>query len=80
MTSPPVEASLIMLATLGRLGRRIEATLVRQKTLQTAKREMPNYPGPALDDWRHIIVRMRGNPGEAEVEHVMESLRLAGWE
>jgi hypothetical protein len=41
---------------------------------------MPNYPGPALDDWRHIIVRMRGNPGEAEVEHVMESLRLAGWE
>ena len=80
MTSPPVEASLVMLATLGRLGRRIEATLVRQQMLEAAEQEMPNYPGPGLEDWRHIIVRMRGNPEKVEIEHVMESLRLAGWE
>ena len=79
MTSPPVEASLITLATLGRLGRRIEATLVLKKMLAAAEKEMPNYPGPGLDDWREIIIRMRGNPDEAELEHVMESLRLAGW-
>ena len=79
MTSPPVEASLVMLATLGRLGRRIEATLVRQNMLQAAEKEMPNYPGPGLEDWREIIIRMRGNPDDAEIDHVMESLRLAGW-
>ena len=69
-----------MLATLGRLGRRIEATLVRQNMLEAAEKEMPNYPGPGLEDWREIIIRMRGNPDDAEIDHVMESLRLAGWE
>ena len=80
MTSPPNEARITLLAALGHLGRKDEAAPVLQAMLASARQEMPNYPGDRLEDWQPIINRMRGDPSREEFEHVIEGLRLAGWQ
>jgi TolB-like protein len=80
MTSPPNEARFLMTAAYARLGRKDDALRSRDEFLESARREMPNYPGDALDSWTPIFSRMLGNVIDEELEYVLESLRLAGWD
>jgi TolB-like protein len=79
MMSPPIEARLIMVAVLARLGRRDEAVPVLESIFRSAETEMPHDPGRRLEDWIPIVRRMRGDPPPRELEHFLESLRMAGW-
>jgi len=80
MTSPPNEARFLMVAALSKLGRKDDALRLRDEFLECAKQEMPNYPGEALDDLSPIFSRMLGNVDSDELEYVLGSLRLAGWD
>ena len=80
MTSPPNEARYVLIAALGRIGRIEEALQVREKFFELAREEMPNYPGEKLLDWEPIIRRMQGSHSSEDHEHLLESLKLVGWD
>ena len=80
MLSPPNEARYILVAALGRLGRIDEAKRVREELFSQARNEMPQFPGERLDDWLPILERMFCPRDAAEMQHVLDSLRLSGWE
>jgi TolB-like protein/tetratricopeptide (TPR) repeat protein len=80
MTSPPNEARYVLIAALGRLGRIEEALQVREKFFELAREEMPDYPGEKLLDWEPIIRRMQGSHSSEDHEHLLESLKLVGWD
>jgi len=79
MTRPPNEARICLVAALARLGRSDEARQIRRQVIETARAEMPNYPGDSLQDWQPIFDRILGARDEALMQHYVESLRLAGW-
>jgi TolB-like protein len=79
MTSPPNEARYILIAALARLGRHEEALRLREEFFRRAREEMPHHPGERLEDWAPVFARMLGNPEAADLDHVLESMRLIGW-
>lgn len=79
MMSPPNEARYLLIAALGQLGRIDDAKRVRLELFSQAKREMPRFPGERLADWEPLLERMYSPGNAADMEHVLDSLRLSGW-
>ena len=80
MLNPPNEARLTLMAALGRLGQIEQAQQVRADFFSAARRDMPAFPGERLADWLPVFDRMLLPSDQAEFEHFLESLRLAGWQ
>lgn len=79
MSRPPNEARYYLIAALGHLGRSDEAAGIIEQLHATAEAEMPNYPGPRLDDWRPLLERIVAQENRAALEHLMDGLREAGF-
>lgn len=80
MLSPPNEARFILIAALAQLGRTGEAKRVQNDALVQAHQDMPSYPGDRLENWTPVFARMFSSENSSHLEHVVASLRLAGWE
>ena len=80
MTRPPNEARIYLVASLGRLGRLDEARHVLDRMFEVGREEIPAYPGDTLDEWLPIITRVLGQDEGAQLEHLLDSLRMAGWD
>lgn len=79
MSKPPNEANFILAASLGRLGRQDEAAKYINEFLRRAREDMPEFPGNSLEDWVPLFGRMLDYEDAADLDHLMDSLRLAGW-
>lgn len=80
MLNPPNEARLTLMAALGQLGQTDRAQKVCTEFFTAARRDMPAFPGERLTDWLPVFDRMVLPSDQAEYDHFLDSLRLAGWE
>ena len=80
MMSPPNEARYLLIAALGQLGRIDDAKRVRLELFNQAKTEMPHFPGERLADWEPFLERMYMPRDAADMQLVLDSLRLSGWD
>ena len=49
------------------------------RSRSTSVKDMPGYPGRKLSDWVPVFRRMIDYSNQADLDHLVESLRLAGW-
>lgn len=80
MARPPNEAHYIAAAAYGQLGRAEEAKTQLRQFLEGARRDMPDFPGERAKDLRPLFARMVDFDDQADLDHLMDSLELAGLE
>ena len=80
MSRPPNEARYLAAAAYARLGRLQDASRALRAFLDCARNEMPNFPGERARDLRPIFDRMLDFDSADDLDHLMESLHIAGLE
>ena len=78
MSRPPNEARYIAAAAYARVGRLEEAAAQLRLFLDCARQEMPDFPGEYVRDWKPVISRMQDFENTEDLDHLMESLHIAG--
>ncbi|MBT8077332.1 MAG: winged helix-turn-helix domain-containing protein [Gammaproteobacteria bacterium] len=78
MAVPPNEARYIAAAAYAQLGRLDEAANELRLFQENARQDMPNYPGDSARDMRRMLERMVDFDDAADLDHLMESLEIAG--
>lgn len=78
MLSPPDEGLYILIAALGQLGRIDEANRARNELFSSARQDMPDFPGERLENWVPVFERMLGKDDQ-DLQHLLDSLELSGW-